>query len=562
MCIRDRGRAAAAWDPGGPREVFLPGSNNWAVAPERTAHGHAILADDMHLGISVPNTWYRARMQWAGSDGSRHDITGVTLPGAPAIVVGSNGHVAWGFTNTGGDRVDLIVVETHPDDPDRYLTPEGYRSFERHVERIAVHGEESRPFEVSSTIWGPVIDQDHRGRTRALRWTAHLEDGVNMRFVDTERARTLEEAQRVANESGIPPQNFVCVDADGNIGWTVMGRIPRRIGHDGRVPTSWADGSRRWEGWLTPEEYPRIVNPEAGAIWTANARVVDGDMAARIGHGDYDLGARQGQIRDTLLKLHGAEEEDMLAVQLDDRALFLQRWRRLVLDLLDDEAIEGHPRRARFKDRVAHTWTGRASTDSVGYRLVRAYRSFTFETVYGWLTAPCREADARFRVHSLKQWEGPLWRLVTERPVHLLGPEYGSWTEALLTVVDRTIDEFEGEDGSSLEDRTWGERNTTRIRHPLSQALPLLSRWLDMPSQPLPGDSNMPRVQGPSSGASERLAVSPGREEHGYFHMPGGQSGHPLSPYYRAGHEAWAEGRATPFLPGPVQKTLRLVPRR
>ena len=72
----------------------------------------------------------------------------------------------------------------------------------------------------------------------------------------------------------------------------------------------------------------------------------------------------------------------------------------------------------------------------------------------------------------------------------------------------------------------------------------------------------MPRVQSPGFGASERFAVSPGREDEGYFHLPGGQSGHPLSPYYRAGHEAWAEGRATPFLPGPVQKTLRLVPRR
>ncbi|MCG6927475.1 MAG: penicillin acylase family protein [Acidobacteria bacterium] len=557
-----RGRAADAREPGPRQGAFLTGSNSWAVSPDRTAHGHAILADDMHLGISVPNTWYRARLQWVADDGSRPDITGVTLPGAPAIVVGSNGHVAWGFTNTGGDWVDLIVVETDPGDPSRYLTPEGYRSFERTVETIAVHGEEPRPYEITSTIWGPVIDHDHRGRPRALRWIAHLEDGVNMHFVGMERARTLEEAQRVANRSGIPPQNFVCVDADGNIGWTVMGKIPRRIGYDGSVPTSWADGSRRWEGWLAPEEYPRIVNPDTGAIWTANARVVDGEGAATIGTSDYDLGARQGQIRDALLKLHGADEEDMLAVQLDDRALFLERWRRLVLDLLDDEAIEGHPRRARFKDLVASSWTGRASIDSVGYRLVRAYRGFTFEAVYGWLTALCREADERFRIDSLGQWEGPLWRLVTERPVHLLDPEFGSWTEALLAVVDRTIEDLEGDESASLGDRTWGERNTTRIRHPLSPALPALSRWLDMPSQPLPGDSNMPRVQGPSTGASERLAVSPGREERGYFHMPGGQSGHPLSPYYRLGHDAWAEGRPTPFLPGPPEKTLRLVPRR
>lgn len=126
-------------------------------------------------------------------------------------------------------------------------------------------------------------------------------------------------------------------------------------------------------------------------------------------------------------------------------------------------------------------------------------------------------------------------------------------------MVDRTIRELQ-DDGGFLAERTWGERNTSAIRHPLSRALPLLSRWLDMPSRPLPGDRDMPRVQGPTHGASERLVVSPGQEELGIFHMPGGQSGHPLSPYYRAGHEVWEEGRPAPLLPGDAVATLRLVP--
>jgi penicillin amidase len=153
-----------------------------------------------------------------------------------------------------------------------------------------------------------------------------------------------------------------------------------------------------------------------------------------------------------------------------------------------------------------------------------------------------------------------LWKLISERPIHLLDPQYDSWNEALLCVLDDTIEELDRGPDSDLEDRTWGEYNTTRIQHPLSQALPVLSGWLDMPPQPLPGDSHMPRVQHPASGASERLAVSPGREEEGYFHMPCGQSGHPLSPYSRAGHDAWAEGRPTPFLPGPTQWKLTLLP--
>ena len=132
--------------------------------------------------------------------------------------------------------------------------------------------------------------------------------------------------------------------------------------------------------------------------------------------------------------------------------------------------------------------------------------------------------------------------------------------EALLSVVDTTIAYFEAEVGPDPNLWTWGHRNIVRIQHPLSRAIPQLSGWLDMPPVSLPGDSSMPRVQAPTFGASERFAVSPGREEDAYFHMPGGQSGHPLSPHYRAGHEAWMEGRPTPFLPGETVTTLTLVP--
>ena len=114
--------------------------------------------------------------------------------------------------------------------------------------------------------------------------------------------------------------------------------------------------------------------------------------------------------------------------------------------------------------------------------------------------------------------------------------------------------------GPKLADRTWGERNTTHIQHPLSLAVPALGRFLDVPSRPLPGDANMPRVQGPNFGASERMVVSPGHEETGLFHMPGGQSGNPLSPYYQKGETAWEEGKPTPFLPGPAVHHLNLVP--
>ena len=141
--------------------------------------------------------------------------------------------------------------------------------------------------------------------------------------------------------------------------------------------------------------------------------------------------------------------------------------------------------------------------------------------------------------------------------MHLLDPRYGSWEEFLLAAADTAVEACGDGDLSRC---TWGEVNVVRVRHPLSRAMPLLAGWLDMPAQPLPGDSHMPRVQAPAMGASQRFAVSPGRESYGYFHMPGGQSGHPMSPFYDAGHRAWVDGKPTPFLPGADKYRLTLNP--
>jgi penicillin amidase len=301
-----------------------------------------------------------------------------------------------------------------------------------------------------------------------------------------------------------------------------------------------------------------VVDPDDGRIWTANNRVGDGEMLTVIGDGGQALGVRAQLIRDRLYARDTFSELDLLQIQLDDRAVLLERWRRLLLDFLTLEVVAGDPRRVEFRRLIEDSWTGRASIDSVGYRLVRSFRLFVVETVIEAITVPCRRADPRF-IGRLPQAEGPVWKIVTERPLHLLDPKFDTWDEQLLAVLDYTIDRHTL-NGTRLDDHTWGARNTVRVQHALSLAVPVLGRWLDMPPQPLPGDSHMPRVQGVSVGASQRMVVSPGREQEGIFHMPGGQSGHPLSPHYGDGHQAWALGEPTPFLPGPTAHTLTLLP--
>jgi penicillin amidase len=562
------GLPTARLDPLGlaPSENAMAyGSNNWAVAGTHTVHGGAILANDMHLGLAVPNIWYLASLVFPGK-GEEVRVTGVMLPGAPFVVVGSNGHVAWGFTNTQGDWADLVELEPAPGLRDGYLTPEGPRELDHATETIHVKGGADETLEVLSTVWGPVVDVDHRGRRRALAWVPLREGGLNAALFRMEAVKDLDEALALAPEVGIPHQNFVCADAAGRIGWTIMGRMPRRVGFAGRLPSSWADGSHRWDGWRRPEEYPRVVDPPGGRLWTANARVAGGRDLAVEGFGGYDLGARAGQIRDDLRARDEVSEADMLRIQLDDRAVFLSRWRDLLLGVLSPEKTARSPLRAEAR-RLVEGWSGRASVDSVGYRLVRAFRQRVARAALEPLLAPCREADPRFDYlgrrpnRGIRQWEGPLWALVTGRPPHLLDPRFSSWDELLLASLDGVLDELT-RDGRSLSARTWGERNTVLIQHPLSRALPGLGRWLDMPREELPGDGNMPRVQYPRAGASERLVVSPGHEEKGLFHMPCGESGHPLSPHYRDGHEAWARGEPTPFLPGPALHVLTLRPPR
>lgn len=537
----------------------LPGSNNFAVAGELAGTtGAALIANDIHLALRVPNIWFRTRLIYPSTrhPGKTNDIIGVSLPGTPAIAVGSNRRIAWSFTNSYADLMDWVRVTRHPDDASRYRSTSGWKPFAVHREILHARDAPDEILDVYETEWGPLLAFDHDGTPLALAWVAHEPGSVNMELSGLEQTDTVEEAITIAQKASIPPQNFIVGDRSGKIGWTIVGRIPTRSGnYDPRLPADWSRPDTGWQGWLKPEQYPLILDRQR--LWTANARTVDGAYLDLLGDGDYDLGARARQIRDSLNEHDHFEPITMLAIQLDDRALLLDRWHRLL-----EQTLADHDRTEwrTAMQQALRDWNGHAATQSAGYLLVRSFRKEVLHSALDGFSAAVRRSHPAFSLPDLNRAENAVWTLIEQRPAHLLPPLYSTWDDLLDKCARRVAERMQSQPGG-IAARNWGEHNTARIRHPFSRALPgFIGSWLDMPQDPLPGDNHIPRVQGPSFGASTRFAVSPGDEEHGYFEMPGGQSGHPLSPYYGSGHADWVKGIPTPFLPGPTERTLRLHP--
>lgn len=538
----------------------MPGSNSFAVSGA-LANGSALVANDMHLTLRVPNLWFRSRLIYPSvtSSDHHHDITGISLPGVPSIVIGSNRHIAWSFTNSHGDFADWVRININEKDNTRYLSPAGWKLISRIQETIHVRNAPDEILNISETEWGPIMAEDHDKTPLALVWTALRPEAVNLKLVELEQAQTAGQAAKIAQLAGIPVQNFIVGDRSGNINWTLAGRIPIRSGnYDPQIPADWTYPNMGWNGWLDPTQYPFINNPASQRLWSANSRIVSGNMLGLLGNGGYDLGARATQIRDNLFARNQFTIEDMQAIQLDHRALLLTRWYQLLEAKLD--LSENNPPWIPAMKNVLKDWNGHASTDSVAYRAVRAYRHEVMKTILNGFAAQVRQYDAGFKLPRLSQAELIVWQLIEQQPKHLLPAKYQDWNDLLYSCAQHIAEQMQ-QKGGITTDHSWGEYNTARIRHPLSQKLPAwIAQWLDMPHDPLPGDHNMPRVQSPDFGASQRSAVAPGKEEQGYLDMPGGQSGHPLSPYYGSGHANWVNGRSTPFLPGTSERQIKLIP--
>src|SRR5690606_24807224 len=160
---------------------------------------------------------------------------------------------------------DLVAVEVSSIANVFYTAPNhsSFLEMERRTETIAVKGEDPETVEYSWTIWGPVVGVNDQQRPLALRWVAHDPTATNFSLLDMESARTVEEGISVAHRAGVPAQNIVLADRAGAVAWTIAGRLPKRVGFDGRLPVTFSFGDRRWDGYLSSEETPVVRGPDA-----------------------------------------------------------------------------------------------------------------------------------------------------------------------------------------------------------------------------------------------------------------------------------------------------------
>jgi penicillin amidase len=522
-----------------------PASNQWAVDATRGAAGVAMLANDPHLPLRLPNVFYRCELYF-GDRVAR----GVSIPGVPGILLGANDSLAWGATVSNFDQSDWVVVEPDGADPTRYKTPDGSEPYGNTVETLAARGDPAQQIELQSTRWGPVLDRDPVGHALALHAAWFAPSGVNLDILELMLARDVREGLRVLHQWAGPSLSWVLADAAGEIAWTVNGPLPKRMGFDGSRPESWADGTRGWDG---KQEPPTLVGRSGGALFSANNRTLPADRALTFGR-MWMRPLRALRIEELLRERRTFTEADFLAMQLDTRAGGYDEIRDVLLEVVPATETDAALVAAR-----AHVlaWNGKADVEQTGFRILHLYYRALLERLLGPLLGPARAADPRF-VYRWPLADEPVRRLLEEQPSHLLPAEFEDWPQMLRQILLDALATVAADDSRPGADATWGEVNALDVGHPLA-GLPLIGRWLRLPAVQLPGSTLSLRVAAPTYGAVMRMAIAPTRPADGILQTAGGQSGHFLSKNFADLQSDWVDGTPTPFLAGPTVSRFTLI---
>lgn len=555
--LYDKSPVVAAAQAIGPEKPAGYGSNNWVVSGTRTASGMPLLANDPHLGLTTPSIWYLARLH-NRSTGS--NVVGVSFPGAPGIVLGRNDHIAWGFTNTAPDIMDLFVEKLVGEDS--YLTPDGPATFEARDEVIKVRGGEDVVLTVRETRHGPVVSDIYDGSESftgddhviALQWTALMpEDTGLVALLNLGAATTFEEFKAAGSYYGGPQQNMIFADTEGNIGYYAPARVPVRHADNeigGLLPSPGWDAKYDWQGFLDYEELPTRFNPDSGIIATANEKIVDADYPHFITH-DWSLPYRGNRIRAELsgVEAHTAESFGTLhADVVSDMARDILPW---MLANLEDTPI---------KEALA-AWSGTMDMNTaeplIFQTWLRHYQELLMADELGDMYAGFRRQRPRLLKSSLfwttdadpDDWNTGYYALpVLDQTAALAWCDDVTTDDSVETcaalanrAMAQTIDELTEANGEDRQTWRWGDSHFLHQSHrPMSQ-IPVLKDVFGL-TTPVSGGrftinvagvSTNPRTLNQSTfGPSYRGIFDLSDLEKSLYMQPTGQSGNPFSPHY------------------------------
>jgi penicillin amidase len=439
------------------------------------------------------------------------------------------------------------------------LTPQGWRIFTKNSAIIKVKDGADIPIELRSTVWGPVSSKPLLGHSVAIKWTALETTAVDLGLLNMDKVASVKEAITVINQAGGPAQNVVFADSAGHIGWTYMGRFPKRKGFNGMTSKSWAEASTAWDGFIPPEQLPRLYDPPEGFIVTANNRTLGRDYPYVIAH-NWALGYRAHRITELLQGSNGITEQAMLDMQLDTRSEFYEFYQQLAL--LELTAVKRDEDIVNQSEQILRAWDGYMHIDTKGAAFLMAFRTKLAEALFAKVVARCKQYDPNFS-YAWREMETPLRELLTQRPKGVIPAQYNDdWRAFILETLNSAAKDLQSDyPDIGLAQLSWGTVNRIAQQHPFSKSLPVLGAFLDIGDFESSGCASVCiKVMSKAHGASERLVLAPAHPENGILEMPGGQSGHPFSRHYRDQQTFWQEGKAAPFMPGKILHTLHFQP--
>jgi penicillin amidase len=562
--------AAAPFPPAGVGSGSGDGSNAWVLAGSRTRTGAPLLANDPHLALQAPGVWYLAQLKTP-----EQELVGATLPGLPAVVLGHNGALAWGLTNTGADVEDLFIERLDPADPGRYLTPDGPAPFTARDESIRVRGAPPVTISVRETRHGPVLSDlmpdaatlFGADRVLALAWTGLAEDDRTAdALLALDRARDWSSFVEAASAVGAPMQNILYADKAGHIGFIAPGRVPIRRQGDGRWPVPGWGGEHDWQGWVPPAALPRALDPGDGRLFNANNRIVP-ETYPYLLTADWEAPYRARRLAE-LLAGSDYDLAAFAAIQGDERSPLAEDLLPILL-----RAPAASPAAAAAIDELK-AW------DRVMRPQGRAPLLFA-----AWY----RELSRLIQADELGPLFSSFWGVRPEFMAEILTrrqvwcddrttPAVETCAEQASRALELALADLARRYGPDRAEWRWGDAHPARMVHAAFGEQPLLA-WLF-------------NIEIATGGGDTTINVghfAPRDEEHPFasVHAAGyrglydladlarsrwiaatGQSGNPLSSHYRDLTPLWAAGEYVPMLRGEDVRgaealgRLRLVPPR